>query len=589
MSENIKQLSEKDKVRKRISVWLGSSNHMAVMHCIKELIGNSADEIGKGNGDKIELILHDDKTITIRDNCKGLPVEGINENGTENYQLLFEHLFAGTKYENGIDNKHYTVGTNGLFLCILTYASEEVEYTIARPNGNVYKVGYKKGILDSPFEVIGKTDETYTDIRFKLDDEVFEENYYKFTEICEIANEQASLLVNGVISVEDVPNNQKILYQYNSGITEFLENETVSLRDVSKISSISRNVSHSLEKENTVDDMKVEIVFKYTREDEDKTMIEFLNGSNLIHHGTIYEGLISGFRNSVNKFIRDNKMYKKNEKQITREDILVGLNYVVDFKSYFPVYSNQTKFASEVGYYKTVMQDVVQDHFDSYSLENKKDMEDIANQVLGEKRARESAENTRLNLKSKLQKPTNTFDKVEKLITCRSNDKNIKEIFIAEGDSAKDSLLQGRDKLFQSIYPIRGKILSCYKATPQQIFSNDTITNIYKILECGIEMKDKNNKSFTNFSLDNLQYNKIIIAADSDDDADQIVALLLSMFYILTPTLIKEGYVYRAESPLFEIMDMKTEELYYAYNDIERDKIIKDNNLKNYEVSRNKG
>lgn len=588
-SNNIQLFSERDKVRRKISIWLGSSNHNAVLHCIKELIGNTSDEIGKGFGDKIELILHDDKTITVRDNCLGIPMEGTNENGTENYELLLEYLFAGTKYDNGIENNDYTVGTNGLFLAILTYSSEKVEYKIARPDGNIYEVSYRKGILEEPFRITGVSDSTFSEIRFTLDDDIFEENYYDFDEVCTIANELASLLKDGSIEVSDERRDIAERFYYKNGIVEFLEEKTKKLNSISEMAVFSREISHHLEKENLTDDVKIEMAFKYTREDEGKTAIEFLNGSNLIHHGTIYDGLVSGFRNSINKFIKDNKMYKKNEKQISKDDIMIGLNYVVNFKSYFPIYANQTKFSSEVKYYKDAMQNVIQDYFDVYSLENKRDMERIANQILNEKRAMESAERIRMNVKDRLKKSSNVFEKVDKLIECRSENPKDREIYIAEGDSSKDSLLQGRDKLNQSIFPIKGKVLSCLKASPNQIFGSEVITNIYKILGCGVELKDKKNKSFTKFSLDDLQYNKIIIASDFDDDGHQITVLLLTMFYILTPTLVEKGYIYRAESPLFEIYDDEMDRLYYAYSEDDRDRIIKENNLIKYEVSRNKG
>src|SRR5699024_9877030 len=232
-------------------------------------------------------------------------------------------------------------------------------------NGKLYNISYKKGYRNSPFKEVGKTDKTFTEIKFTLDDDIFDENNYSFEEISEIAKEQASLLPDGKITVTDVTNNKKEVFQYENGIQEFLEKGLLKMDTISSISSFSKEVSHYIEKEDLIDDIKIEMVFAYTKQDEGKTMIEILNGSNLIHHGTIYEGLLSGFRSSIHKYARDNNLYKKNEKQVSRDDIMVGLNYIVNFKSYFPVYSNQTKFASEVRYYRSIMQEAVQEFFES--------------------------------------------------------------------------------------------------------------------------------------------------------------------------------------------------------------------------------
>lgn len=596
MSENIKQLSERDKVRKRISVWLGSSNHTAVLHCIKELVGNSADEIGKGNGDRIEITLQDEKTVTLKDNCKGLPVEGTNENGVENYELLFEHLFAGTKYENGVSNNDYTIGVNGVFLCVLTYASEEVEYTIARPDGNIYRVSYKKGILNNPFQIIGKSDTTFTEIKFKLDDEVFDENYYTFKEISEIADEQASLLINGSIVVEDKKNSIRTVYEYKNGIEEFLERQTERMQEVSKVSKSLKEVSHKLEKENVYDDLKIEIVFKYTREDEDKTTIEFLNSSNLIHHGTIYEGLVNGFRTSINKFIRENNMYKKNEKQITKEDVLVGLNYVVNFKSYFPVYANQTKFASEVTYYKDIMQEVIKDHFETYSIENKVEMERIANQVLGEKRARESAEKTRLTVRQQLQaKETVGGLQVSGLEECDMKNSKLdeREVWICEGKSAAQTMTNARDDRTMGTIALRGRFISSLKASVERVLGNEEAKAIIKALGCGIEIPKEERKKYKgieSFDISKLRYGKVVIATDEDDAGKAIALALITFFYKFIPEIIKQDRLYISRSPRYRFTKRNGEEI-FAYNEKEKEEIVQRLNDKNnkYDINIVKG
>jgi DNA gyrase subunit B len=588
LSEQIKQLSEKEKVRKKISVWLGSSNHIAVLHVIKELVGNSVDEINKNNGNKIKITLHDSKTVTVEDNCKGLPFEGVNENGVENYKLLTETLFAGTKYDNGIENDNYTVGTNGVFLTVLTYASENVEYEVARPNGNIYYLAYHKGDCIKPLEIIGKSDTTYTKIKFTLDDDIFEENYYTYDEICKIASEQASL-INGEIEVIDERNNLRKIYKYEDGIKQFLEEQIAQLQPINDLIFVQKEVSHNIKKEGKelIDNIKIQLALKYTKEDENNVQIEFLNGSNLIHHGTIYDGLINGLRTVIHKFLKDNGLYKKDEKQISKDDVIVGLNYVVNFKSYFPIFANQTKFASYVTYYKDVMQNLIEEYFEAYAIENKFDMERIANQVLINKRSREKAEQTRLDIKKTLQSNINNItNRIEGFVNCRSKDKDKVELYIVEGKSARGALQQGRDAYIQAIYPLRGKILNCLKADYDKIFKNEIITDLIKILGCGVEIKSKYAKGYNTFNLNDLRWSKIVIGTDADVDGFHIRTLILTMFYRLMPTLIREGKIYIAESPLYEITH--NDKSYFAYDDQEKDRILQQ--LKgNVTVERNKG
>ncbi|AZU98861.1 DNA topoisomerase [Bacillus phage pW2] len=595
MSENIKKLSEKEKVRKRISVWLGASNHIAVLHTIKEIVGNSADEINKGRGDEVEIIRHTDKKITIVDNCQGLPLEGKNEDGIENYKLLFETLFAGTKYENGVSNSDYTVGVNGVFNTVLAFSSQDVTFEVARPDGNVYSISYHKGDNSSPLQVIGKSDKTYTKITYELDDDIFEDNYFKLNELTEIASQQASL-IKGKMKVRDEVTDQSFDYEYENGIVDFLQEETKDLNDLHDLIVFNRDITHETTQEGKTvkDDIKVSVAMKYTREDEGITQIEFLNGSNLIHHGTIYDGFVAGMRNIINRFLKDNNLYKKDEKQITKDDVVVGLNYVVNFKSYFPVYANQTKFASYVKYYEDVMKNALESYFESYIVEHKKDMELIAKQVLVTKQSRERAEKTRMDFKKKLSGTVNNITaRVEGLVTCKSNDPTKTELYIVEGKSALGSTQQGRDPDIQAIYALRGKILNCLKAPYDKIFNNEIIVDLIKILGCGIEVRNKHAKDLNTFDLKNLRWSKVVICTDADVDGFHIRTLLLTMIHRLVPTLIEEGKVFIAESPLYEIQhkDSKGKDIStFAYSDQEKDEILpKISKMSSYTIQRSKG
>jgi len=577
MSEKIKQLSEKEKVRKKISVWLGSSNHIAVIHTIKELVGNSVDEVNKGNGSKIKITLHNKKTIEIEDDCKGLPIEGVNENGTENYKLILATLFAGTKYDNGIDNNNYTVGTNGVFLSVLSYSSELVEYEVARPDGNVYYVKYGKGELLEPLKIVGKSDKTYTKIKYTLDDDVFEENYFTYEEISQIANEQAAL-IKGEIEVADVLNEINKKYRYDEGIDQFLKEKVSSMSPVGNMVKFQKDVPYTVTRENSSevknDDIKIEMSFQYTKEFESNTQIEFLNGSNLIHHGTIYDGLINGLRLSINKHLKNNGMYNKSEKQISKDDVVIGLNYVVNFKSYFPIFANQTKFASYVTYYKDVMQMAIEEFMEIYSIENKTEMTAISTKVLNEKRAREKAEKTRVDAVKQLsQKISNSITRPEKFLPCRSKDRNEVELIVIEGDSAMNSVKNSRNSRIQCVIPVKGKSLNVIKSTLNDILKNKEIRDIFQILECGMEYDGKPIKGIKKFNIDDLSVNKIIIFSDEDEDGMHVRSLIIAIFKILAPQIIDNGHLYVLESPLYKIENGK--DLHLVYSEKEKNDLLR--------------
>jgi len=585
---NIKKLSEKEKVRRKISVWLGASNHIAVLHTIKEIVGNSADEVNKGNGDEIEITRHSDKKLTIKDNCQGLPLEGKNEDGIENYKLLFETLFAGTKYDNGIENNDYTVGTNGVFNTVLTFSSKDVTFEVARPDGNVYSISYHKGENSSPLQVIGKSSETYTKITYELDDDIFEDNYFEVGEISEIASQQASLIKGKVIVKDEIEDTEET-FVYENGIVDFLNQQMEELTPTHEMIVFQKEISHATKQEgkDVTDDVKVSIVMNYTKEDDEPTQIEFLNGSNLINHGTIYDGMVAGMRNIVNRYLKDNNMYKKDEKQITKDDVIVGLNYVIDFKSYFPVYASQTKFASYVKYYEDVMKNALESFFESYIVEHKSDMDVIAKKVLITKQSREKAEKTRMDFKKKFSTPVhNITSPVDGFVSCTSKDNTKTEVYVVEGKSALGSTQQGRDPLIQAIYALRGKTLNCLKAPYEKIFSNDVVVDLIKILGCGVEVKNKHAKDLNTFDINNLKWSKVIIATDADVDGFHIRTLILTMIYRLMPTLIEEGYIYIAESPLYEIT--QNDVSVFAYSDAEKDEIVS-KMTGNYTIQRSKG
>ena len=588
--EKITQLTEKEKVRKKISVWLGASNHVAVVHTVKEIVGNSVDEINKGNGNKIKITRHNEKTLTIEDNAKGLPIEGKSEDGVDNHVLLFETLFAGTKYGNGVDNQNYTVGVNGVFNTVLAFSSQDVTFEVARPNGNVYSVSYHKGEKVKPLEIIGKSDSTYTKITYTLDDDIFEDNYFTLDELRDISSQQASL-INGSIEVIDKETDSHDIFFYENGIVELLEEMNSNKKSLTKPIIIKREYAHAFKKEGKehTDDIKINMAIDYTEEDIDNTQIEFLNGSNLLHHGSIHDGLVNGLRTIFNNYIKKNNLYNKNEKQITKEDVLTGLNYIIDFKSYFPVYANQTKFASYVKYYEKTMKDVLSSFFEPYIIENKEDMDTIVSQVLANKRSREKAEKTRVDVRKQLSKKNNSItSKIEGYYPPKSKNKEERILAICEGRSALSSMLDGRDINTYGIYPIRGKTLNVYKASNSKIAKDKLITDLYSILGCGMELEGKRGTKSNNFDIENLQFDKIAIFADADEDGvGSILPLLLVMFERLSPELLKKGKIYYGQTPKYEVKTLNEE--YYAFNNKEFEKIKERIGSQKYEVNFVKG
>lgn len=586
-NDSIKSLGILGGVRaKPASVGIESHNHTFI-----EILANAIDEASAGYGHEIIVTKNADGSITVRDFGRGVPMDK-NKNGEYAYKKIFDEFFAGGKYDNNESddgNYKYSLGTNGLGAVACNYTSDFFKATAWYGDGKSYTVTYEKGVETSNGLIINKDDSPRgTEILWKPSAEVFRGKGEVDDEFIENTLADQAVVNGGLkfVFTNKKTDTTKEFY-YENGVVDYiksLSNEEQMLTDVISLTTEQSGRDNEDDKEYRI---KANIYFSFNRE---TSFARYYHNSSWLENGGTPEDFIkNSFVFVIDKFLKDKNMYKKGEKKISFDDINDSLVIVTSTYSTISLFTDQTKKKIGSDFMKKAITDWLREQITVYFVENPLEADLVLKQVLVNKHSRERAERTRLDVKRKLEKSNNNFEKIDKLIECRSKDPKEREIYIAEGDSAKDSLLQGRDKIFQSIYPIRGKILSCLKATPQQIFNNEVVTNIYKILGCGVELKDKNNKSLSNFSLDNLQYNKIIIAADQDDDGHAIASLLLTMFYVLSPTLLKGGYIYRAESPLFEIYDIKNDKLYYAYSDKERDNIIKENKLTNYDVSRNKG
>ena len=579
MTERIRELSDKEQARMRVAVFFGSSKNF--FHTFIELLGNALDEAYKGYGDKIEVSLSQGgKRVKIKDYANGLPVDVISENGKEGYISLLETLFAGGKFDQGTE---YQLGLNGVGLTTTILTSEYAKVTVGRPNGNVYQVEYANGDRLYDLKIVGKTDYTFTEIEWTCDKKVFSDNVFSWEEICNTVNNQAAISnVNIVCTNEDT--NDIINYKYDAGILEYLQK---LIPESANIEGFTKNLEIDFSKgeEIKTDKVHLDFAFAITNKGEPVQM-DFLNSSNLTYYGTIQEGVTNSFRVMVHSYLRANNLYTKNEKQITNDDILASLNYVANLKSLYPEYENQIKKKTLVPHYKEAVSEMIKSFLEIYFIENKIEAEKISKQILINKRAREKSLKTMENVKKKLSEEISIFNKIEGFIDCEIEKGG--ELFICEGKSALGSVINARDEVFQAGFPIRGKILNCLKADLDKIFANKEVTDLIRLFGCGIEIKTKHNKELPKFDLNKLRWDKIILTCDADADGEQIVALLLTFIYVLVPTLLKEGYVYIAQTPLYEL-HFDDDSVYYIMSESEMNRELPKLKDRKYTISRSKG
>lgn len=578
MSEQIRVLTEREKVREKISVWLESSkNHI---HVIKELMGNSNDLIISGIGDKINFELKEDnRTFIFEDNCTGIPVEGKASNGIDNYIAIFETLFAGSKY----DQVAATVGTNGVFLCVLTMSSKYVKYTIGRPNGKVYQIEYVEGIRQYDLKEIGSADKTFTRIECMLDDKVYDNPIFNYEDIKEIAKYQAAI---SIATISTKYQNEENIYHYNNGIEGYLQ-DIIEDKPIVDIIRIKKDLKHYVDKKERDDEINIDFAFTFSNTNNKITHIELLNGSLLDLHGTPFDGITVGLKNAINRKIRELNLYSKNEKQIINEDVLISLNHALDLKSLLTEYTNQSKRSSLSEHYKIVLQKEIEEFMNIYFIENEIEAKKICNQILINKRAREKSSKMMENVKKKLSEEITVFNKIPNLIECKSKNKEENILCICEGKSALGSLISARGDN-HALLPLRGKVRNCKKSTLEQILNDQIICDIIRAMGCGISIKSKANKEFLSFDKSKMRYGKIYIIVDADvDGMGSILPLLLTMFDTLTPELIEAGYIYLCETPKYEVLC--EDKYYYATNNDELEEIEKKLEGKKYKVFYIKG
>ena len=586
-NDSISSLKGADRVRKRPAVIFGSDGIDGCQHSFFEILSNSIDEAREGYGKKIVITKYKDDSIQVEDFGRGIPVDFNQNENRFNWELVFCELYAGGKYKtNEAENYEYSLGLNGLGLCATQYSSEYMDVEIRRDNTK-YTLHFEKG------ENVGglvredySRRETGTKIKWRPDLKVFTDISIPTEYFLDTIKKQAVVNSNieFIFREEGARGFEVYNFKYEDGIVDYVK-EIAEENTITSIQSwqAERKGRDRADKPEYKVKMNVAMCFSNRVK-----KIEYYHNSSWLEHGGVPEKAVrSAFVSQIDAYLKQNGKYNKNESKVLFQDIEECLVLVISSFSTQTSYENQTKKAITNKFIQEAMTEFLRHNLEIYFIENKLEADKIAEQVLINKRSREKAETTRLNIKKTLATSNDLANRVQKFVDCRSKDKTQRELFIVEGDSALGACKQARNSEFQAIIPLRGKILNCLKAGYDKIFKSDVIVDLLKVLGCGIEVKSKGHKELNVFSLDQLRWNKIIVCTDADVDGFQIRTLVLTMIYRLMPTLINEGLVFIAESPLYEITC--GEKTYFAYTESEKTDIMNEIEGKKFTIQRSKG
>lgn len=581
-NESITALKGADRVRKRPGVMFGSDGLEGCEHAVFEILSNSVDEARAGYGSRIIITRYEDQSIEVQDFGRGVPVDFNQKEQRYNWELIFCELYAGGKY----DTDDYTLGLNGLGACATQYASEYMDVEVKR-DGFLYSLHFEHGenVGGLKKEPYAKKD-TGTRIRFKPDIQVFTDISVPVEYFDDILRRQA--IVNpGLLfhfRTQQGRSFEEKDFVYAHGIADYVQ-EIAGGEALTAVQSWSAERTGRDREDKPEYKVKLHVALCVSNK---VNLLEYYHNSSFLEHGGSPDKAVrSAFVSEIDAYLRKNGKYLKNESKITFQDIQDCLVLVSSSFSTQTSYENQTKKAINNKFIQEAMTEFLRHNLEVYFIENKMDADRLCEQVLINKRSREKAESTRLNLKKTLQSGNDLASRVPGFVDCRSRDVGVRELFIVEGKSAMGACVQARDSEFQAVIPVRGKILNCLKAEYDKIFKSEIIVNLLKVMGCGVEVRSKANKNLATFDLAALRFNKIIICTDADVDGFQIRTLILAMLYRLTPTLIEQGYVYIAETPLYEI-NTKTD-TYFAYNDREKTEVLAAIDGQKYTIQRSKG
>lgn len=587
-NDDIVSLKGPDQVRKRPAVIFGSDDIEGCQHSVFEILSNSIDEAREGFGDKIVVTRYLDHSVEIQDFGRGIPVDYNTKEKKFNWELVFCTLYAGGKYSKGGDNSYgYSLGLNGLGLCATQFASEFMEAEIHR-DGFCYKLNFKKGKLVGQMEKepYSKRD-TGSRIKWRPDLKVFTDIAVPLEYYQDIIKRQA--IVNS--GIKFILKNQlnktqfeTFEYYYENGITDYVTEIAEDSAMTAVQSWQTERVGRDREDHK---DYKVLITSALCFSNKSQKKEYYHNSSWLEHGGAPEKAVRNAFTYQIDSYLKTNGKYTKSDPKIKFEDIEDCLVLVVSSFSTETSYENQTKKAITNKFIQEAMTDFFKHQLEIYFIENRTEAEKIANQVLINMRSRVKAEVTRQTIKKTLTTSNDLANRVQKFVDCRAKNADERELFIVEGDSALGACKQARDSEFQALMPVRGKILNCLKCEYDKIFKSEIITDLVKVLGCGVEVKSKHMKGLAEFNLDLLRYNKVIICTDADVDGFQIRTLILTMIYRLMPTLIEEGKVFIAETPLYEINTK--DQVWFAYTEQEKTAAIEEIGNAKYTVQRSKG
>ena len=593
-NESISSLKGADRVRKRPGVIFGSDGLEGCEHAVFEILSNAIDEARGGHGKLITVTRFLDRSVQVEDMGRGCPVDWNEKEGRYNWELVFCELYAGGKYDNeNSENYEFSLGLNGLGSCATQYASRYMDVTVYR-EGKEYRLHFERGEIVGQLESTELTTNkkrTGTTIRWLPDLEVFTDIAVPLEYYQDVMKRQA--VVNAGVTFrlrnETAPGKfetQEFLYE--NGIADYI-------RELAGEDSLTEPVFWEAERRGRdradKPEYKVKLSVALCFSNRVALCEHYHNSSFLEHGGSPEKATRSAMVSAIDKYLRDNNKYTRGESKITFPDVQDCLILVSNNFSTQTSYENQTKKAITNKFIQEAMTEFLRNRMEIYFIENKEAAEKIAAQVLINKRSRETAERTRINQKKKLTEKIDIANRVQKFVDCRTKDVERREIYIVEGDSALGACKQSRDAEFQGLMPVRGKILNCLKADYPRIFKSDVITDLMKVLGCGVEVSGKAVKDLNQFDLSNLRWSKVVICTDGDVDGFQIRTLILTMLYRLCPTLIREGFVYIAETPLFEITcrEKGGEKTWFAYSEREKADILKELSGKKVNVQRSKG
>ena len=591
-NNSISLLTGADRVRKRPGVIFGSDGLEGCEHAVFEIVSNSIDEAREGHGQVIVVTRYEDLSVEVEDFGRGCPLDWNDKEQRFNWELVFCELYAGGKYNNDVDgNYEYSLGLNGLGSCATQYSSEYMNVEVHR-DGKKYSLCFEHGELSrksrSGLQVEPSSRKyTGTKIHWKPDIQVFTDINIPVDHYKDMLKKQAVVNAGIIFKFREQRRDTFIEqdFMYKNGIMDYVS-EIAGSKPLTQPFFIEGE--RQGRDRSDMKDYKVKITAAFCFSNSSQRIEYYHNSSWLEHGGSPDKAAKAGFVFAIDSYIKKVNKYKKSESKISFQDIQDCLILVTNCFSTQTSYENQTKKSITNKFIQDAMTDFFKNQLETYFIENPQEADRIANQVLVNKRSRESAEKTRLNVKKKLTGTVDIVNRIEKFIDCRSKDVDKREIYICEGDSAAGAIKLARDAEFQALMPVRGKILNCLKSDYERIFKSEIIIDLMKVLGCGVEVKGrKTSKDITSFDINKLRWNKVIICTDADVDGYQIRTLLLAMIYRLAPQLITHEKVYIAESPLYEIR--YKDKTYFAYNEKEKADIIKKFRTNRYTISRSKG